>query len=644
MKDQRYIKTEGDSGRRLMGLSIAAAVMLFLLVTRLWYLQIIESESLMDLSESNRLRLVPVASSRGTVLDRNGKVLVKNTPSFSLAVIPQDIRDKDVLIEKLSKYLNLDRSELLEKWEKGKGRAKYYPIMLASGITRDQLEYLEENRLQLPGIDIEMKPVREYPNGKVAAHLLGYLAEISEDELNQSGYRDYNPGDYVGKSGIERNWEHELHGRDGGRQIEVDARGRFLRTIAESAPTVGNSLVLTIDSDLQKIAEQAFGDKAGAAVAMDVNSGEILTFVSNPGFDPTLFAGKMPAKQWNEYLADVRHPLENKALKGQYPPGSTFKIITALAGLEQGIINDNSTVVCNGSLKVGNSTFKCWDKKGHGTVNLRRALRESCDVYFYQLGEKLWIDKISACAREFGLGMPLGIGLDNEKGGVIPTVGWKEKKYGKKWYLGDTVSASIGQGYVLTTPIQLASMIATVANEGTVYRPFLVKKVVDPDGKVLKEFPPQIIKRMTVSAKNFRLVKEGLFAVVNEPHGTGVAARLYEVKVAGKTGTSQVVKIRDNRGEIPYKYRDHALFVAFAPYEKPEVAVAVVIEHGEHGGAAAAPIAGRILRGYFQGKGVIKKPVIKEEQADDVDGDAPAPDIEGKTNSRAPNPKPQNSN
>ena len=644
MKDQRYIKSEGDSGRRLLGLSIAAAVMLFLLVTRLWYLQIIESESLMDLSESNRLRLVPVASSRGTILDRNGKVLVKNTPSFSLAVIPQDIRDKDVLIEKLSKSLNLDRSELLEKWEKGKGRAKYYPIILASGITRDQLEYLEENRLQLPGIDIEMKPVREYPIGGVAAHLLGYLAEISEDELNQEGFRDYNPGDYTGKSGIERNWEHELHGRDGGRQIEVDARGRFLRTIAESAPTVGNSIVLTIDSELQKAAEQAFGDKAGAAVAMDVNTGEILTFFSNPGFDPTLFAGKMPAKKWNEYLEDIRHPLENKALKGQYPPGSTFKIITALAGLEQGIINENSTVVCNGSLKVGNSTFKCWDKKGHGVVNLRRALRESCDVYFYQLGEKLGVDRISACAREFGLGMPLGVGLENEKGGVIPTAGWKEKKYGKRWYLGDTVSVAIGQGYVLTTPIQLASMIATVANEGTVYRPYLVKKVVDPDGKVLKEFAPQIIKKMTVNAKNFRLVKEGLFAVVNEPHGTGVAARLYEVKVAGKTGTSQVVKTRDSRGEVPYQYRDHALFVAFAPYEKPEVAVAVVIEHGEHGGAAAAPIAGRILRGYFQGKGIIKKPVVKEESAKEAEGDAPAPIIEEKAKSQAPNSKSQISN
>lgn len=623
MKDQRYIKTEGESARRLMGLSIAAAVFLFLLITRLWYLQIIESESLLDLSESNRLRFVPVAASRGTILDRNGTVLVKNTPSFSLAVIPQDVKDKDILIGKLSKALNLDRAELLEKWEKGKGRAKYYPIMLASGITRDQMEYLEENRLQLPGIDIEMKPVREYPNGILAAHLLGYLAEISEDELDQPVFNDYNPGDYIGKSGIERNWEHELHGSDGGRQVEVDARGRFLRIISESAPTVGNSLVLTIDSQLQKVAEQAFADKAGAAVVMDVNSGEILSFVSNPGFDPALFAGKMPAKQWKEYLEDIRHPLENKALKGQYPPGSTYKIITALAGLEHGVIDENTTVICKGSLAVGNSTFKCWNKKGHGAVNLRRALRESCDVYFYQLGERLGVDRISACARDFGLGMPLGIGLENEKGGLIPTTEWKEKKYGKKWYLGDSLSAAIGQGYVLTTPMQLASMISTVANEGTVYRPRLVKKVVDRDGKVLKEFPPQIIRKLSIKPNNFRLVKEGLFAVVNEPHGTGVAARLYEVKVAGKTGTSQVVKMHNSKGEVPYQYRDHALFVAFAPYDKPEVAVAVVVEHGEHGGGAAAPVAGRILRGYFEGRGVIKKPVLKNESTAETMGDQP---------------------
>jgi penicillin-binding protein 2 len=608
-----------------MGLSIAAALLLFLLVTRLWYLQIIESADLMNLSESNRLRFVPIAASRGAILDRNGKILVGNTPSFSLAVIPQDVKDKDLLIARLSRDLNLDRLELLAKWEKGKGRAKFYPIMLASGISRDQLEFLEENRLKLPGIDIEMKPVREYPNGPMAAHLLGHLGEISENELDRPEFKEYNPGDYTGKSGIERNWERELHGNDGGRQIEVDARGRFLRSISETVPTVGNSLILTIDGELQRVAEESFGDKAGAAVVMDVNSGEILSFVSNPGFDPALFAGKMPPSKWNEYLEDIRHPLENKALKGQYPPGSTFKIITALAGLEQGIIDANTTFDCKGSYVVGNSRFKCWEKKGHGTVNLKRALRESCDVYFYQVGEKLGIDRIAACARELGLGKPLGIGLENEKGGMIPTLEWKEKKYGKKWYRGDTVSASIGQGYVLATPIQLASMISALANGGTVYRPYLVKRVMAPDGKVLKEFFPQVKKKVPFRSENFQLVKAGLLAVVNEPHGTGGAARLYEVKVAGKTGTSQVVKIRDNRGGIPYKYRDHALFVAFAPYDRPEVAVAVVVEHGEHGGSAAAPIVGRILRQYFEGKGVIKKPVRRDTPPEEGEGNrAPA--------------------
>lgn len=628
MKDQRYIKGDGEPRKRLLGLSITVAALFFLLVTRLWYLQIVESDNLLDLSESNRLRFVPVAASRGAILDRNGKVLVSNTPSFSLAVIPQDVKNKELLFGRLAKSLSIDQSELLEKWEKGKGRAKYYPIMLASGITRDQLEFLEENRLQLSGIDIEMKPVREYLNGSLAAHLLGYLGEVSENELDKDEFKEYNPGDYIGKSGIERNWEGELHGVDGGRQIEVDARGRFLRTISETSPKVGNSLVLTIDAELQKVTEQAFGDKAGAAVVMDVNSGEILAFASNPGFDPALFAGKMSPKQWHDYLEDKRHPLENKALKGQYPPGSTFKIITALAGLEYGLIDENTTFDCHGSYTVGNSTFKCWDKKGHGRVNLRQALKQSCDVYFYQLAEKLGVDRIAAVAREFGLGKPLGVGLDNEKAGLIPTAEWKAKRFGKPWYRGETLPVAIGQGYVLMTPIQLVSMIATVANEGTVFQPHLIKKVLDPDGKALKEFPPQVLKKLTLNPRNFRSVKEGLFAVVNEPHGTGGAARLYEVKVAGKTGTSQVVKMRDSSGAVPYQYRDHALFVAFAPFDKPEVAVAVVIEHGEHGGAAAAPIAGRILRGYFEGKGVIKKPATKDESAAGEEGDDPAPAVQ----------------
>ncbi|MBI5482943.1 MAG: penicillin-binding protein 2, partial [Deltaproteobacteria bacterium] len=463
-------------------------------------------------------------------------------------------------------------------------------------------------------------------SGVLAAHLLGYIGEISENELNAKGFEDYNPGDYIGKNGIERALDSELHGGDGGRQLEVDARGRVLRTISETYPSVGNSVVLTIDAEVQKQAERSFGEQAGAAVAMDVNSGEILAFVSNPGFDPSLFSGKLPADKWKEYLEDKRHPLENKALTGQYPPGSTFKIITALAGLQDNRINDSTSINCTGSYDLGTSTFKCWNKRGHGTTSLKKSLRESCDVYYYQLGEKLGVDKIASAATAFKLGAPMGVGLPNEKAGLIPTAEWKQKRLGKRWYHGETLPVAIGQGYVLMTPIQMASMIATVANEGTVYRPYLVKRIVDADGKQLREMKPEVIGTTEFPKESFRLVKQGLFAVVNEAGGTGAMSRMYDVKVAGKTGTSQVVKMRDSKRGTPYQFRDHALFVAFAPFDKPEIAVAVVVEHGEHGGAAAAPIAGRILRAYFDGKKPLRKegPASKSEDDDDDAGVAPA--------------------
>lgn len=611
MKEQRFVRETSESKRRVLILSFVVGGIFFLLLLRLWHLQILNVDNYRNMSENNRLRFVPVAASRGAIMDRNGTVLVSNQPSFSLAVVPQEVENKDELLDRLVTLLGMDRAELSERWEKGKGRAKYYPIILASNISRDQVEIVEENHLRLPGVEIEMKPVREYASGVLAAHLLGYIGEISEDELSAKGFEEYNPGDYLGKNGIERSWEKELHGNDGGRQLEVDARGRVLRTISESYPTVGNSVVLTIDARIQKQAEKAFGDQAGAAVAMDVNTGEVLAFVSNPGFDPALFSGKMPADVWKEYLDDKRHPLENKALSGQYPPGSTFKVITALAGLEDGKIDENTSVNCNGSYELGSSTFKCWNKHGHGVTNLKKSLRESCDVYYYQLGERLGVDRIAAMAKRFMLGSPMGIGLAHEKAGLIPTTEWKLKRFGKRWFHGETVPVSIGQGYVLMTPIQLVSMIATVANEGNVYRPYLVKRIVDADGKPLREFKSELMGTTGISADKFKLVKQGLFAVVNEPGGTGAAARLSDVHVAGKTGSSQVVKLRDSKQATPYQYRDHALFVGFAPYEKPEIAVAVIVEHGEHGGSAAAPIAGRILRAWFDSKKPPKKEPVR---------------------------------
>jgi penicillin-binding protein 2 len=613
VKDNRYIRGVQEIQRKIYLLSIAAAVVFLVLLSRLWFLQFIEVDRLREMSENNRLRFIPVAASRGALLDRNGKVLVNNTPSFSLAVIPNEVKDREYLLDNLVRVLKIDRSELVSRWQKGKGRAKYFPIILASGLTRDQVEYFEENSLRLSGLEIEVKPVREYSEGALAAHMLGYIAEVSEKELDNPDFADYNPGDYIGKNGIERSFENYLHGDDGGRQIEVDARGRFLRTISEKFPVTGQSLQLTIDMELQKAAEKALGDKAAAAVVLDVNSGEILAMASSPQFDPALFTSRMPPEQWQAYLEDKRRPLENKALKGQYPPGSTFKIITALAGLAEGLIDENTTVNCTGEYKVGNTTFHCWNRKGHGRVNLRGALRESCDVYFYMLGEKLGVDRIADYARRFGLGALLGIGVEGEKSGFVPTSAWKEKKTGVKWYRGETLPVSIGQGSLLATPVQLAAMTAGVATDGTIYRPHLVKKILDKDGKTAKEFLPEVLKKVELKPEHFRLVREGLWAVVNEPRGTGAAARLYEVKVAGKTGTSQVVKMRDDKKAAAYQHRDHALFVAFAPYDKPEVAVAVVVEHGEHGGGAAGPVAGQVLRKYFELKGVIKKPAAAAE-------------------------------
>jgi penicillin-binding protein 2 len=606
-----------ESKHRILLFSFVVGATFFILLLRIWHLQILSGDEYRSRSESNRLRFLPVAASRGTILDRNGKVLVSNRPSFSLAVIPQEVHNKAALLDQLSSLLGLDRAELAERWEKVKGRAKYYPIVLASNISRDQVEIIEENRLHLPGVEVEMKPVREYANGILASHLLGYIGEISEDELDGKGFEDYNPGDYIGKNGVERGWEMELHGSDGGRQLEVDARGRVLRTISETYPTVGNSVVLTIDAALQKETEHAFGNQAGAAVAMDVNSGEVLAFVSNPGFDPALFSGKMPVDKWKEYLEDIRHPLENKALTGQYPPGSTFKIITALAGLEEGKVNNTTSVSCSGSYSVGTSKFNCWNRHGHGTTSLKKSLRESCDVYYYQLSEKLGVDRIAAMAKRFMLGSALGIGLKNEKNGLIPTTEWKQKRFGKRWIYGETLPVAIGQGYVLMTPIQMASMIATVASEGAVYRPHLVKRIIDADGKPLKEFKAELIGNTGVSAESFRLVKQGLYACVNEPGGTGAMARLWDVRVAGKTGSSQVVRMRDGKQSNQYKHRDHALFVAFAPFEKPEIAVAVVVEHGQHGGSAAAPIAGRMLRAWFDAKKPPKPASVPKAVADD---------------------------
>ncbi len=588
---------------RFLIFSLAAIGIFLLLILRLWYLQVISTERYRDLSEKNRVRYIPIVASRGPIFDRDGKMLVDNRPAFTISVLRQEVDDRNQLLERLSKYLGVPEKDLLQRWEAGSRFPRYRPFPLADDVSRDILEKVQENSVDLPGIMAEVRPLRSYPNGEMAAHLFGYLGEITESDLRRQTEDEYRPGDYIGKSGLEKKLENYLRGTGGERRVEVDVRGKELRQLKVLEPVPGDRVYLTMQLDLQRATEAAFGDQAGAAVVLDVHTGEVLAMVSRPSFDPAAFARGISGEEWIRLLQDARHPLQNKAIKGQYPPGSTFKIVTALAALKAGVITPATTVFCSGKFELGTREFRCWKRGGHGTVDLKKALRESCDVYFYKVGLELGIDRIADMARSLGLGAPLGFPLEGEKGGLIPTREWKQKRFQDRWYDGESIIAAIGQGYVLVTPLQLAVMTAAVANGGTVLRPRLIKRVEDLAGKDLLETSPEVIDSLGLRPGDLRNVQRGMEAVVNEPHGTGGASRLDGVRVAGKTGSAQVVKLKEDRNKneatIPYRFRDHALFIAYAPADHPQIAVAVVVEHGMHGGSAAAPIARAIFESYF---------------------------------------------
>jgi penicillin-binding protein 2 len=601
---------------RFILLSLAAAAIFLLLALRLWYLQVIAAEHYLSLSEKNRIRYVPVAAPRGPVYDRNGELLVDNRPAFGVSVLPSEVEEKAQLLERLASYLGVETAELARRWEKGMRYSRYRPIPLAEDVGREVMEIIQENGVSLPGVLTEVRPVRSYPYGESAAHLFGYLGEITEREIQEKAFKDYRLGEFVGKVGLEKTLESYLHGREGQRRVEVDVKGRELRLLKTLEPAPGNRVFLTLQRDLQIAAEKAFADQAGAAVALDVRTGEVLALVSRPGFDPALFASGISGQQWIELLQNPRHPLQNRAIRGQYPPGSTFKVAVALAALKAGVATPATSVNCEGKVAIGNREFRCWKKEGHGVTDLKKALKESCDVWFYKVGVDLGIDRLAATVRELGLGEPLGLGLDGEKGGLIPDRAWKRRRFGAGWYDGETAIASIGQGYVLTTPLQLATMTAAVANGGKVLRPHVVKRIEDTAGKILFETAPEVLHSAALPEAALRTVRSGLEAVVNEPGGTAWSSRLEEIRFAGKTGTAQVVRLKDdsNRGrEALYQHRDHALFIAYAPADDPQLAVAVVVEHGGHGGSAAAPVARAIFTSYF---GLEPKPETTEAAAE----------------------------
>ena len=587
---------------RFLLLCIAAVTIFALLILRLWYLQVISYHNYRELSERNRVRYVPIEAPRGPIYDRDGLLLLDNRPSFEVSVLRQEVEDKSQLLARLSRYLGVDKEELARRWQRERDLPRYLPVPLAEDVSRDVLERIQENAIDLPGVITEVRPLRDYPYGDLAAHLLGYLGEVTERDLQSGDYEGARPGDYVGKSGLEKNLDNDLRGAPGERLIEVDVKGKELRTLRTREPIPGDKVYLTVKTSLQEAADKAFGDQVGAAVVLDVHTGEVLAMVSKPSFDPAIFARGISDAQWSKLLRTPNHPLQNKAISAQYPPGSTFKIVTALAALKAGVITPATTVECTGSTEVGNREFRCWKKVGHGVTDLIKAIRESCDVYFYKVGLDVGIDRIARMAHALGLGQRLGFRLSTESPGLIPDRQWKRERFGRPWYDGETAIDASGQGYVLVTPLQLAVMTAAVANGGTVLRPHVVKKIVAMDGRVLLRTKPEVIDTVSVPPAALEAVRKGLVEVVNAPDGTGHSCRLSEVEVAGKTGTAQVVKLRDEHkvdGDIPYRFRDHALFVAYAPAGDPQIAVAVVVEHGTHGGSAAGPIARAIFQSYF---------------------------------------------
>lgn len=592
--------------RRLGIIPIFVVVAFSIILLKIGYLQLVEGKKFRSLSENNRIRIKRIPALRGMILDRKGDILVDNRPSFVLSIIPEDVKDLDVTINRISAITHVDEDVLRNRLKEQKGKPRFVPVRLIEDMSWEMMGKLEVNRLNLPGVIVDVVPRRYYPHGKLAAHILGYLGEIAEGELKQGTFQGYRPGDLIGRFGVEQRLETYLRGRDGGRQVEVDAAGRELMIIKEVSSFPGNNLVLTLDVRIQKVVEEAFGSRAGAVVVGDPTTGEILAITSHPSFDPNDFAGGISLYSWNELVNNPNDPLQNRIIKGQYPPGSTFKIITAAAVLQEGLIQPETKLFCPGSFSLGNREYRCWKKRGHGWVNMHEAIVQSCDVYFYQIGLRLGIDRLAHYARAFKMGRTTRFDLDGEKPGLVPTSSWKLKRFHRPWQKGETLSVAIGQSYMLVTPLQQFVAYSALVNGGRVIVPRVIDRIEDTDGHVLRRFSNGLSERIPVSKKNIQIIKEALHGVVNEPHGTGWRARLKEISVGGKTGTAQVVRLKDEDDveddieKIPYQLRDHAWFIAFAPTtEKSKIVVVVLAEHGGSGGRESAPIAKKIIQEYF---------------------------------------------
>jgi penicillin-binding protein 2 len=609
----KYYQVELTDFRRRIMIAAGFVVVFFLvLLARFFYVQVLEHDRYFALAESNRISIAPTTPNRGIIYDRNGVVMAHNYSAYTLELTPSKIKDMPATIEALGKLIDITPANRKHFNKLVAESHNFETFPLRTRLTDEEVARIAANRYRFPGVEVKARLFRQYPQNASASHLIGYIGRINDADLEklkaENHYDNYRGTDHIGKVGIEQSFESILHGTTGAEQIETDAGGHAVRTLSHTNPISGDNLMLSIDSKLQAIAEQAFGKFRGALVALDPKTGGVLAFVSNPGFDPNLFVDGIDSTNWNELNTSPDRPLLNRALRGAYPEGSTIKPFMALAGLHYGVRTPNDTIADPGYFMLPNSShrYRDWKPSGHGSVNMHLSIVQSCDTYYYRLANDLGIDRMHAYLSQFGFGKKTGIDMDGELAGVLPSREWKAQHSKQPWYPGETVIAGIGQGYNLATPLQLAVATAALANGGITLKPQLVSAIIDSRTGQRRNIAPEVITDAHIPPEQLKTIVDAMIDVTRPGGTASVASAGASYLIAAKTGTAQVVGIRQNEkynaGNLQAAHRDHALFIAFAPADAPKIAIAVLVENGGHGGVTAAPIARAVMDYYLLGK------------------------------------------
>jgi len=574
-----------DVKQRLNWLLIFVVICFAILVISLWYLQMIKGEEFKKRAVENCIRSLVEDAPRGRIYDRQEELLVTNRPAVVVSIIPAEVDNLEKLSERLSRIIAIS-SEEISQIVKNYRENPFKPVKILDDCKTNKIIEIEERKDELKGVVLELKPRRNYLYHDFAAHSLGYVGEIDKEELQRFGNPKFQGGDIIGKAGLEKYYDDILRGEKGGKEVEVDALGQEIATLLYQKPVPGKDLVLTIDKDLQLYGENLFFGKKGSIIVSDPNSGEILALVNRPSFNPNIFANGISNSNWQRLSSDADYPLTNRSVQGLYPPGSIFKVVTAIAALEEGVTDRKRKIYCSGSIELAGQVFTCWKETGHGSLSIVDGIAHSCNIYFYTLGKDLGIERFNEYMQKLGLGEKTDIDLPAEAIGIIPSAQWKKREVKEIWFPGDTINLSIGQGYLLLTPLQVHTIICAIAANGEIYKLHLVKKIISADGKTVMEIKPELYKKVDFSPDTFQIIKEGLRQTILK--GTGWRANIKELAVAGKTGTAQ-----NPQGET------HAWFIGFAPYDNPEICITVFLENGGEGGEAAAPIARAMLEKYF---------------------------------------------